>query len=120
LGARYDHPTAEELYGELRTKGEPISLATVYRTLRSLEQEEAAQALHGPGADRFDARTDPHYHITCDACGRTVDLEMAYQSTVDAAARNAGAQVRRHLLLFCGRCPDCAQAERSEPDAQDD
>ncbi len=120
LAARDDHPTAEDLYGQLRTQGEPISLATVYRTLRSLEQEELARALHGPGADRFDARTDAHYHIVCNACRRTVDLELPYQTAVDQAARNAGAQVGEHVLLFLGRCPDCVKAGRSDLDAQDD
>jgi Fe2+ or Zn2+ uptake regulation protein len=36
LQGRVDHPTAEELYLSLREKGEEISLATVYRALRSL------------------------------------------------------------------------------------
>ncbi len=107
MGVRDDHPTAEDVYRDLRSQGEAVSLATVYRTLRSLEQEDLARALHGAGADRFDARTDAHYHLTCDGCGRTGDLPLPYQGWLDEVARNAGADVRGHALLFFGRCSAC-------------
>lgn len=114
LRARGDHPTAEDVYRDLRSEGEEISLATVYRTLRSLEQERWAQVLHGVGADRFDARTDRHYHLHCSACGRTVDLELPYQETLDEAVRGLGAEVSYHVLVFFGRCPQCARTKGEE------
>ncbi|MFO8034978.1 MAG: transcriptional repressor [Candidatus Bipolaricaulota bacterium] len=110
LTARDDHPTAEDVYRDLRAQGEPVSLATVYRTLRSLEQEDLARALHGAGADRFDARMEPHYHLTCDVCGHTVDVSLPYESSLDEAARGTGLEVRGHVLLFLGRCPSCTGA----------
>ncbi len=111
LGSRRDHPTAEDVYRDLRAQGEQVSLATVYRTLRSLEQEELARTLHGAGADRFDACIDPHYHLSCDKCGRTVDVPVAYHRPLDEAARQSGFEIRGHSLIFFGRCPRCTDEE---------
>ncbi len=116
LSARSDHPTAEDVYRDLRTQGEPVSLATVYRTLRSLEQEKLASALHGAGADRFDASVEPHYHLVCEVCGKTVDLDTPYDTSIDEAARQVGVEIRGHTLLFYGRCPACVR-EGDDPGA---
>ncbi len=107
LAGRDDHPTAEDVYSELRMQGESVSLATVYRTLRTLEEEDRATAIHGAGADRFDARIDPHYHLSCVCCGQVVDLSLPYQESLDEAARRAGVDVADHRLMFRGRCARC-------------
>ena len=31
------------------------------------------------GGDRFDGRTEPHYHVVCTSCGNVFDLELDEQ-----------------------------------------
>lgn len=65
LAASSDHPTAEILHLRLRERGVPVSLATVYRTLRVLCQAGLVQEHDfGDGALRFEAdRGDQHGHL---------------------------------------------------------
>lgn len=104
-----DHPTAEELYRELNEQGHAISLATVYRNLRTLAQEGKVRELHGAGPDRFDPNTHPHYHLLCLACGRVYDVETPYQNALDHLPLPPGFHVHRHELTFMGLCPKCEE-----------
>ena len=71
------HPTAEEVYRALKNDNPNLSLGTVYRNLNQLS--EAGMLLKIPiadGSDRFDGRTDRHYHMICEKCGRVFDVEL--------------------------------------------
>lgn len=61
--------------------------------------------------DRFDLRTDPHYHMRCILCGHVQDVDSPYDQEYDAAlARRTGYQILRHHLVVEGVCPDCQKA----------
>ena len=53
---RHDHPTADQIYEDVKTRAPEISRATVYRTLETLVEMGAIQRAHylGPSS-RFDA-----------------------------------------------------------------
>ncbi len=112
-----DHPTAESVYRMLRDRGEAISLATVYRTLRALADDREARALYGAGADRFDGRTGPHYHFVCTTCGRIIDLAIPYMDELDRSKLSADVEVHGHELTFRGRCGACSGSEEGSSDA---
>ena len=66
LMSRKDHPTADALYTSIREQFPNISLGTVYRNLNLLADiGEAIKITTPDGGDRFDARTNPHYHFYC-------------------------------------------------------
>lgn len=69
-----NHPTAEELYEQVRQELPTLSLATVYKTLAELvELSEVRTVEAGDGRMRFDPNTTPHAHYVCRACGRLMD-----------------------------------------------
>lgn len=75
LAGRKDHPTADMVYTAIREVYPNISLGTVYRNLTLLaKQGEISKISCGENSDRFDIRTDPHYHFICETCGRVEDL----------------------------------------------
>lgn len=90
------------------------SLATVYRNLNLLaERGELAHVAVPNGADRYELRCDPHYHLCCSQCGKIFDAEMPYQA--DLAERlgdTQGFRVTGHLVIFTGLCADCRAAAR--------
>ena len=68
LMSRRDHPTADALYASIREEFPNISLGTVYRNLNLLADiGEAIKITTPDGGDRFDARTNPHYHSIASA-----------------------------------------------------
>lgn len=113
IQGRTDHPTAEEVYRTLREKGDPTSLATVYRALRALAAEEVVQEIHGLGADRFDPVPDPHYHLVCTRCNRIYDAELPYQRDLDAVQPGRGFTVSRHDITFFGICSSCSDGKEA-------
>lgn len=103
-----EHPTAEMVYGWLKSDMPRLSLATVYRNLHHMAQEGRLTELAGP-VDRFDAATAPHTHLQCICCGKVSDLEnMPYDAALDRVAEESGAVVTGHTLFFTGLCPACA------------
>lgn len=113
--ARCDHPTAEDIYLDVRRQDDRISRATVYRNLRLLEQTHAITCVKAPGGDRFDLRLDAHCHAVCTECGAVIDATVPYDAGADdAVARETGYEIASHSTIFEGVCPACrAKAARS-------
>ncbi len=73
LAGATTHPTAEELHQMVRDAEPGLSLATVYNTLEVLIQCGLARRISGQsGCCRFDARMEPHVHVTTED-GRLLD-----------------------------------------------
>ena len=103
-----NHPTAEEIYTEVRECDSHVSRGTVYRNLKELSRTGEVNHIKVPGADRYDLRTDYHYHIMCVHCLSVVDVPLLYESTLDTSAGKAtGYSVYRHRTVFEGVCPEC-------------
>ena len=113
--ARCDHPSADQIYLDVRAKDDKISRGTVYRNLRLLSEAEEIMNVKVPFADRYDFRLDRHYHIYCTGCGKTFDAPIAYHAEYDDQVKEAaGFQIRRHRLVFEGLCPECVAKEKEE------
>ena len=64
LISRYDHPTAETVYMNIKEEFPNISLGTVYRNLSLLADIGEIQKLStGIGPDRFDGNPKPSFTI---------------------------------------------------------
>jgi Fe2+ or Zn2+ uptake regulation protein len=73
------HPTAEEVYHGVKATIPKISLATVYKALEALVASHLATKLTGGDASaRYDARSEPHYHLRCLRSGTVEDLATPF------------------------------------------
>lgn len=113
LRARYDHPTADAIYTDLRKTYPNISLGTVYRNLSLLADHGIISRVTCESkVEHFDARTDSHYHFICDTCGHVLDLPFTFFSNMTQMANeNFAGQVKNHTAFFYGICPDCLSKE---------
>ena len=107
LTERYDHPTAEEVYFEVKKTNPSISLATVYRNLRLLESEGKILKIPTSEGDRFDGHTHPHSHFTCNGCKKVLDLDLKKNLTAENLLEDFDGTVTGYELMFFGICPDC-------------
>ena len=107
---RCDHPTADQIYLDVRAKDDKISRGTVYRNLGVLSEDGEITNVKVPAADRYDSRQDLHYHLFCTDCKRVFDAPLAYRGEYDAqVAAETGFQISRHRIIFEGICPECAK-----------
>ncbi len=107
------HPTADEIYTQLKPVLPDLSLGTVYRNLGQLVERGEAIKLTMPGrSDRFDATLHEHGHILCIVCGRIYDCALPSLAAFDRAVEaETGVTVQSHHVLLTGVCADCAARE---------
>ncbi len=109
LVATQEHPDAETIYARVRQRIPTISLDTVYRTLRMLE-DEGVIARVGSMRDRarFDANTDRHHHFVCCECGTIGDFysDELDRFPVPREVAEMGSVDRVYVELR-GRCRKC-------------
>lgn len=110
------HPSAEWVYEQAREVMPSIGIATVYRNLNLLADMGEIRRISGlDGSDRFDGRTDSHYHFKCRRCGKLIDLEEKNSEAVskmNELVKNLfsveAAEVCISSTLLEGLCPDCS------------
>lgn len=106
--------SAQELFTDLRARGENVGLTTVYNQLRALAEAGEVDALRGDDGETRYRRcgTDTHHHhLVCRDCGRTVEVEgpEVERWATGVAKANAFVDVRHTLEIF-GTCSACAGA----------
>lgn len=109
LNNTYDHPTADTVYLNVKQKFPNISLGTVYRNLNLLSDIGDAIKIPTPnGGDRFDGRTNPHYHFCCTTCGKVIDLNMEQMDFInETASCDFDGIIENHSMMFYGTCHEC-------------
>lgn len=86
-----------------------LSLATVYRNLKSLVEGAELQVVQLPGENpRYEAVHGHHHHFLCRQCQRVFDIHACPGNLARLAP--AGFSVEDHELTLYGRCPDCRAA----------
>jgi len=103
------HPTADQIYDEVRKSVPKISKGTVYRNLRVLQDEGGITELRFDGTvGRYEVKQKSHYHFRCEQCGRVSDIDMPVNMELDQQAANlTGLKISCHQLEFRGLCKDC-------------
>ncbi|ASR35192.1 transcriptional repressor [Prauserella marina] len=106
-----DFRSAQELYDQLRQRGEGIGLTTVYRTLQSLSEAGEIDVLRtGSGEALFRRCSDHHHHhLVCRHCGFTVEVEgPAVERWAEKIAAGNGFSDITHTVEIVGTCESCA------------
>lgn len=110
LSSTTSHPNADEVFRVVRTDVPGISLATVYKSLETLVSCGLATKLtYSDGSARYDARTDPHHHARCVACGMVMDVPGSFSpSEMRTLVREVeGFSVTGYRLELTGLCSRC-------------
>jgi Fur family peroxide stress response transcriptional regulator len=104
-----DHPTAEEVYQQVRKELNNISLDTVNRTLHTLTQIGAAFLVEGTGQPkRYDGGLEDHQHFRCMQCGAVIDFHYKPFDNIHVPEQFAGQfTVLRKSVYFEGICSKC-------------
>jgi len=114
LAASESHPSAAQLYDQLRQQFPTTSLATVYKTLNMLDDMgEVLELSFGSDEHRYDGnRPSPHPHLICIRCRRIVDTDAQLGDNLAAeVAHTSGFRVVSHRHDFYGLCPECQGSE---------
>lgn len=113
LRSTKEHPSAETIYKALHVNYPTMSLATVYKALKTLVEVNLVQELNvGEGNFRYDGHVIPHPHIQCMSCGRVDDIEgISFDELNEKAADLTDYQVISNKVYFYGICNSCKNIE---------
>lgn len=103
------HPTADDIFTQVREVLPDISLATVYKALEAFVEAGVARKLTlGSGPARYDGRTDDHDHVRCLECGVVRDVAGQHDAEMIRGFRDEdGFEIVGYRLEFIGYCPSC-------------
>jgi len=107
LGAREVHEAAQAAVPGL-------GLATVYRALKTLADDDTIHAVALPGeAPRYEvAGKAHHHHFQCRTCGRVFEVDGCLGDTSPLAALTpAGFRLAAHEIILYGNCAGCVNAD---------
>lgn len=113
----HSHPTANELYEQVRKQLPNISLGTIYRNLDLLCEQGQVQRLRlGGGQTRYDGWLEEHCHVQCVSCGRVDDVDLR------PLAGDLGVEAGGYEVLAChvaleGLCAACRARAHGATDA---
>jgi Fe2+ or Zn2+ uptake regulation protein len=111
-----NHPTAEAVFHEARTRMPTMSLKTVYQTLNDLTAMGQIQLLDlGTGSSRFDPNMDVHHHLVCTVCGKVRDLYADFTSVTVPEEAVQDFSVGTAEVVFRGVCGECQASPRKAP-----
>jgi Fur family ferric uptake transcriptional regulator len=104
--------SAQQIYSELRRRGEKIGLTTVYRHLQVLSEDGQVDTIRDANGETLyrRCRTNAHHHhLTCRTCGRSVEVEgRAVERWAEQVAAQADFTAVDHTVELFGLCPECA------------
>lgn len=102
--------SAQHLHDLLRSRGEPVSLTTVYRALQSLAEAGEVDVLRADGEALYRrCSSGHHHHLVCRSCGHTVEVAgRAVEQWAAGVAQAHGFRAVDHTVEVFGTCTACA------------
>ena len=100
----------EEILAAAQDASAGLGIATVYRTVKALIDEEWLSAVEVPGRPTLYERSGKthHHHFVCDICARVYEIEGC--DVTGTLPR--GFRVRDHDVTLYGTCRTCGSPKR--------
>ena len=115
IAASEGHPSASQLYNQIKVQFPTMSLATVYKTLDLLKEVGEVLEIGLRDDSHYDGNKPyPHPHLICMKCQKIMDgeLDVAVGKIIQEVENNFGFRVVKHQLDFYGLCPDCQKKSK--------
>ena len=105
----HTHPNIDELYEMIKAEHPSVSLATVYKNLSALIDENLVVEISTPGQKtRYDIYEKEHIHIICKHCGSISDIFSA-EAKMSQYQEHLEKRLGTHLatLSIVATVPNC-------------
>lgn len=107
------HPTPEAIYDRVKREIPAISLATVYKNVKTfVEAGLLREVSPHHGSLRLDPNTYPHHHLVCERCKSIMDLPAdAVEPVRFKGSLPEGFHADRYSVEVLGICARCAKSK---------
>ena len=116
LKKSYSHPTADEIFNNVKEELPSISLGTVYRNLDELVKRGIIKKIATTGKDKFDYMKSNHCHAICSECGHVHDIELNFNTNemIDEIFSQSKIVSNPKDIIIIGTCTDCQKNKLGE------
>tara|TARA_B100000575_G_C22617866_1_gene383877 strand:- start:6 stop:398 length:393 start_codon:yes stop_codon:yes gene_type:complete len=99
------HPTANWIYRKAKKFIPNISLGTVYRNLKQLQQDKLISTFLDGSVARFDSNMEKHDHLKCKICGNLTDLTVDhdFKSKVEKEFNFIADEIEMTIIGTCSK-----------------
>ena len=103
------HPSADAIYTDIHVQYPTMSLATVYKALKTLVEVGLVQEINvGEGNFRYYGHCTAHPHVQCLKCGKVDDFNgFSLKNLNSLAQENTDYKIVSNKVYFYGYCKDC-------------
>lgn len=105
------HLSAEDLFSHLKSDGNNIGLATIYRTLRLLKESgviEEHSFVEGKSIFELSFPNKHHDHLICMGCHSVIEfLDPKIEEHQEQVAKNNQFVLVKHTMNLFGYCKKC-------------
>jgi len=98
------HPTADWIFQQAKKQIPNISLGTVYRNLRQLEEEGIIRTIMDSTVARYDCNREPHDHLKCKICGDLFDVHLSEDNIRETVFKKYKFEVDEVEMTIIGTC----------------
>lgn len=109
----HGHPTPELIYEQVRQRIPSISLATVYKNVKTfLDFGVLREVTLHHGSLRLESNVAPHHHLVCSSCKEIFDIDESAVKPVQLPKTElpAGFSIKQCRVEFVGLCKSCQTA----------
>ena len=105
-----NHPTADQIYTDLKKYNPSLSKTTVYNSLEILNKHKIIHTISITGLEaRYDIVNTIHHHFLCNNCGRIIDIDIECPNI--RKTLEYGHKIEEVHGYFKGRCRECIEKE---------
>lgn len=109
IASSEEHPSASQLYAQIKQQFPTMSQATVYKTLALLKDINQVLQIDLHDDSHYDGnRPEPHPHLICINCNKITDgdMKLDYESLRNLE-QASGYRILRPQITLYGLCPAC-------------
>ncbi|MGB7416024.1 MAG: transcriptional repressor [Thermosynechococcaceae cyanobacterium] len=109
------HLSAEDLHDQLHEQGEPISLSTIYRTVKLMSRMGILRELEFAEGHKHYEINQPyphhHHHLLCVKCNKTIEFKSDSILKIGTkTAQKSGFHLLDCQLSIHAICPQCQRS----------
>lgn len=103
------HLAVDKIYSRARINMPRISLATVYRNLKQLEElKKLSQTQGADQVNYYETYSEPHHHFICTSCKSIKNMDAPTVKTCTGCiSSTAPIKIDHVVTTLFGTCSDC-------------
>jgi Fur family ferric uptake transcriptional regulator len=108
------HFKIDDIILKMSTVKKPVSRATVYRTIKTIEEAGLVKYLRSINDEKiYEVQKEHHDHMICEMCGKIIEFHNEELETLqDAICDSHGFTPQQHTMKIFGICNKCKNSKQ--------